>query len=424
MLCLQEEKPTIVIRNFSRRKAPKLSVFIPMCMEKGIVRPVDIKREFEALYPKQKPKTLEAYLWQCKKLGLTKEIRDQKGVDVARKESQKHVLDYPEVQTYILAAGQGRIQNRTIEGQKKGLIKIWEIMGRTDPHNWTYNDILINIEKVYPKAEDNRGRMTFSKPGAVNRLLSAINTIFPSPIRVPKGFGTGLAREAGELKDFFTFDEFNLFIENLTDTCSLSKEGWEALYKAQVNMGCREGNLGKIGIVSLLWEDIDYSRKRCSLREKGGRGNAGRIWMNLPLDLFPWLNGWNALMIYHKQRFGYVPTNERHETGNVFAVSYDEYRHQFYTTRKRCNGRISGDKETMRPHILRKTHAQWLVKLWVPIEQICGLFPDGHFGVGWDNPKILLKYYVTLEDEQRFKAEQQANERMKVLGLTAEAEVS
>jgi hypothetical protein len=32
-------------------------------------------------------------------------------------------------------------------------------------------------------------------------------------------------------------------------------------------------------------------------------------------------------------------------------------------------------------------------------------------------PAILLKYYVTLETEQRAKAEQQAQERMKALGL-------
>ncbi len=122
-------------------------------------------------------------------------------------------------------------------------------------------------------------------------------------------------------------------------------------------------------------------------------------------------------MTFHKKRFGYLPTNDRHEQGPAFPLVYAEYLQLFHETRRRCNGRISKDKETMRPHVLRRTHAQWLVKLWVPIEQICGLFPDGHFGVGWDNPKILLKYYVTLEDEQRFKAEQQAIDRMKMLGL-------
>lgn len=390
-------------------------------MAKGIVRPADMKREYEATYPKQKPKTLEAYLWQCKKLGLNKEKRDAAGVEVARKDSQKHVLDYPEVTRYILAAGQGRLQERTIEKQKQYLVRMWEINDRTNPHDWTYESILTNLEKVFPKEMDARGRLGFSKPGAVAKLLSAVSTIFPGIL--PKGFGSGLSREAGELKDFFTFEEFDLFTSNLTDTMNLSKEGWTAAFKAQVNGGFREGSRSAAdggsltGILSLQWQDIDYQKRRCSCREKGGRGKAGRVWTNVPLDLFPWLHGWEALMLYHKQCFNYLPTNERHQTGPVFKVAYDEYRHQFHDTRKRCNGRIAGDIETMRPHVLRRTHAQWLVKLWVPIEQICGLFPDGHFGVGWDNPKILLKYYVTLEDEQRFKAEQQAAERMQALHL-------
>lgn len=391
-------------------------------MAKGLVRPSDMKREYEAAYPRAKPKTLEAYLWHCQKLGLTKEKRDAAGIEVARKESQKHILDYPEIGKYVLAAGQGRLQENTVTEQKKTITQMWEIMQRTNPHEWTYESILTNLETKYPKVTDNRGRTGFSKPAAVNKLLSSVSTIFPGIL--PKGFGSGLTREAGELKDFFTFDEFDLFIGNLTDTFSLSMEGWAACYKAQVNIGSREGSVASeedkgslTGILSLRWEDINYEKRRCSLREKGGRGKAGRIWQNLPLDLFPWLNGWTALMLYHKQQFGYVPSNERHERGPAFKVSYNEYRHQFHDTRKRCNGRIAGDIETMRPHVIRRTHAQWLVKLWVPIEQICGLFPDGHFGVGWDNPKILLKYYVTLEDEQRFKAEQQAAERMQVLHL-------
>ena len=123
-------------------------------------------------------------------------------------------------------------------------------------------------------------------------------------------------------------------------------------------------------------------------------------------------------MLYHQKKYGYTSTNDHHEIGPAFpGVFYKEYSAQFHETRSRCNGRISGDKETMKPHIFRKTHGQWLVKLWVPVEQICGIFPDGYFGVGWDNPKILLKYYVTLEDEQRFKAEQQAAERMQALHL-------
>lgn len=430
MLCLQEErkpyqevrKPYSAVTHFVQRKAPKLKAFIQSCMEKGIVRPVDMKAEYEALYPIAKKKTLEAYSFHCKNLGFTKDVRDQKAIGVARREAQKHILDYAEVNKYVLAAGESRIQEGRIDDVKEDLTKIWNMLGRTDPHTWDYSTLLRMLNERFPKVVDCRGRVTRTKPAAALKLLCAVNTVFPGIL--PKGFGSGLVREAGELKDYFTFAEFDLFCDNLMDTCSLGVEGWLALFTAQVNMGCREGtqitadkSRTRNGILSLQWEDIDYSQRRCNLHEKGGRGKASRVWQNLPLDLFPWIHGWDALMLYHQKWYRYVPTNERHETGSAFPVLYKEYLRQFHDIRRRCNGRISGDKETLKPHIFRKTHGQWLVKLWIPIEQICGLFPDGYFGVGWDNPKILLKYYVTLEDEQRFKAERQAAERMRALNL-------
>ncbi len=387
------------------------------------MRPVDIKAEYEHQYPKQKPKTLEAYVMALKRSGLTKQVRDKQAETVIRKEEGKHILDYPEVANYVLLAENSRVQQSQIENQKRNITKIWEIMGRTDPHTWTYQTIMegianheVNGKKIYEKIVDERGRAGFQHPGAVLSLLSAVNTIFPN--KMPKGFGTGLTREAGELKDYLTFEEVNLFLSNLQDTPSLCLEGWKALFAAQINMGCREGTNQTNGICNILWENIDYAEKRMSIREKGGRGKASRLWKNVPLDLFPWLNGWKLLMAYHQKRFGYTPTNDMHETGRVWGeLHYAEYSAQFHATRKRCNGRIAGNKETMRPHVLRKTHAQWLVKLFVPMEQICGIFPDGHFGVGWDNPAILMKYYVTLEDKQRSRAEKQAQERMQALGL-------
>ena len=114
---------------------------------------------------------------------------------------------------------------------------------------------------------------------------------------------------------------------------------------------------------------------------------------------------------------GYEPSNDWHESGRVFPVHYETYQTHFHDTRRKCKGRISGNKETLKPHILRKTHAQWEVKFWVPLQDICGQFPDGFFGVGWDNPQILLKYYVTLESEATEKAFIQANERMIKLGV-------
>jgi hypothetical protein len=395
-------------------KKIKINDFIQKMLSQGIVKPSEIKAEFERQYPSQKPKSLDCFCKALKRKGWTKEKRAIEAVNVVRKQEGKHILDYEEIAKYKLNARVGHVQASQVDRQCQSLVTMWELMGRTDPHTWTYEGVINAIATKYPFVKVNDVEV-FSKKGAVRLLLSAVNTMFPSIL--PKGWYGNFSRKKGELKDYFTFEEFDLFIAQLTDTQDMSLEGWRALFKAQVNMGCREGVSGRTGIVSLSWENIDYEQKRCSLHEKGGRGDSGRLWKNLPLDLFPWLNGWNDLMLYHVKRFGYEPSNDRHETGKCFQVDYEVYSTMFKETRKKVEGRISGNKETLRPHILRKTHAQWLCKLWVPIEEICGQFPDGYFGVGWDNPQILLGYYITLESERREIVQKTANQRMIKLGV-------
>jgi hypothetical protein len=397
------------------RKAPKLKDFIQICIEKGMSRPTDIKNEYETQYPTAKKKTLDAYLFHCKNLGFTKAVRDGKAIDVARKEAQTHIIDYPEVAAYERSSQEGRIQQKQVDRQKQNLTTLWELLNCTSPYTWTYNSILDAIDKKYPFTVDDRGRQVREFPQAALALLTAVNTIFPG--KLPRGFGKGYHREAGEMKDHFTFDEGMLFFSNIIDTAELSLEGWNALFKSQVNLSCREGKNLKTGILSLDWDDINFAERRCSLHEKGGHGHAGRIWTNLPLDMFPFIHGWADLLTYHRKRFGYTPTNDRHEHGRCFPVDYHTYNQMFHDTRHRCNGRISGDKETMRPHVLRMTSAQWKVELGIEIPEICGNFPDGEFGVGWDNPAILLKYYITLSKKRIQKALSTMNQSIQELGL-------
>jgi len=229
----------------------------------------------------------------------------------------------------------------------------------------------------------------------------------------------GLKREAGELKDFFEFEEFEEFIRNTFDTPIMSKEGWEALYKAQVNMGCREGTRGNTGIVSLRWEDINYNTKRTKIRDKGKKGKPARLWSQIPLDLFYWIHGWEALEKWHEKRHGYKPTQDRHATGRVFPVKYGVYRINFHNVRRKCDSRISQDLETMRPHIFRKTHAQWAKRIGVSLENLCGNTESspciGRYGVGWDDPKVPLKYYLTPEPEEFAEQDQKIEARLQKL---------
>lgn len=391
-----------------RSKKIKTRIIVEECLNVGITSPSLIR---DTLARRGKRVTDNAITMQIKRLGIDRKAIEEK-IELDRR---KPIMENQRVRDYLTQASVSGITQRQIDGQLKHLQCIYEWMQKTPPETWSYQALIDVLKQHYPIREDERGRIVFEKPHAVADYLSAVNTIFPSVM--PRGWSAGFTREAGELKDYLTFEEFQQFCSMLTDTIVMKREGWEALFKAQVNGAMREGNKQKTGILSLRWEDIDYTTRRCQVREKGGRGHAARMWKNVPLDLFPWLHGWEALMTWHQLLYGYIPTNESHETGRVFAVSYPHYRKVFHETRKRCNGRIAGDGETLKPHVLRKTHAQWCVKLWIPIEQICGIFPDGWFGVGWDNPLILLKYYITLETEQRLKAEETMTERMQKLGL-------
>ena len=343
---------------------------------------------------------------------------DRKAIDEKVKiERQKDILDHQRVKDYITAASTSGITRNQRDSQIKHIQQMFEWMGRSQPEGWTYNSVIECLKQHYEHGEDERGRLKFKKEGAIQDYLSAINTMFP--LILPKGWSAGLGRKAGELKDNFSFEEFNAFINALEDTQQMSLLGWRALFKEQANMGAREGTRESTGILSLEWDNINYQTRRCSLREKGGKGDAARLWKNLPLDFFPWLHGWDDLVSYHVQQFGYEPTNECHAKGRCFSIDYDDLREQFHATRKATGLRIANDLETMKPHVLRKTHAQWLIKLRVPLERICGQFPSGRFGVGWDNPLNLLKYYVTLESDEEVEIMQKAQSRMLALGLVA-----
>jgi len=392
---------------------PKTRKFIEECLASGITSPSEMRDAYQQKYGKELSD--KAFTMALKRAGITKTQRQQIAAEAQKQTEVKDILDYEEVQRYIAQAEFARVKASTIDDMLKYIRIIWEWKGCTNPNTWTFEEIIECVKQRTPMKADDRGRMVFEQYGKVKWLFTALSAMFPKVL--PKGWSSNLGREAGELKDYLTFEEYNEFANNLCGTPQMTREGWHSLFDAQANSGAREGVTGKTGILSLRWEDIDYTARRCSLREKGTRGKAGRIWRNVPLDLFPWLHGWEALMIWHQQRYGYIPTNQRHETGKAFPVRYSAYNTQFHETRKKCNGRIAGDLETMRPHVMRMTHAQWLVKMWVPIEQICGIFPDGWFGVGWDDPKVLLRFYITLETEQLEKAEATMKERMEKLEL-------
>lgn len=409
---------------YGRKKILRTRQFVEECMKEEIFSPSEMSRRWNRKYGLEgdKQKTPEAFTMAMRRMGITAQKRLNLKHEAVKETEVKDIEDYPEVKRYLGFSDFQQISQQQKYRTLLNLRRLWKMMGKTNPNTWEFapnapeDRNLIACLKKYIGLDENG---QWKRPNMILQLLGAYNRCFQG--RLPKGYSTGLKREAGELKDFFEFDEFNEFIGNLTDTPKMSMEGWEALYKAQVNMGCREGTKGNTGIVSLRWEKINYKTRRCKIRDKGKKGKPARLWTQVPLDLFYWIGGWEALMKWHKQQYGYRPTQEKHATGKCFPIKYHHYNKMFHNTRHRCNNRISQDLETMKPHIFRKTHAQWAKRIGVSLENFCGNTESspciGRYGVGWDDPKIPLRYYLTPEPEEYIEQDQKIQRRLEKLKI-------
>jgi len=401
-----------------KKKIPKTVDFVRDCLNKGIFSPSEMSRRWNEIYT-SKQKEPHVFSKALRRMEiLPQDLLDMKH-EAQKDKELKDIEEYEEVKRYVaFSKGMGQITKKQIDRTLRELRILWNWMkaeGHPNPRQWTLEEIIEVLEKYEERNEHGQ----WKQKAKVNNLLGAFNRCFQGLL--PKGWSTGLKREAGELKDFIRFEAFQEFIEKIgIHAHGFPRIMWVSCYTSQVNAGAREGSGKSItGILSLKWENIDFERKRCSLREKGKKGHPARLWKNIPLDLFPFLHGWEALLEWHRQQFGYYPTSTRHGSGRVFPVHYRTYLAMFHQTRHKCTTRIREDLETMKPHIFRKTHGQWLCNFLVPIEWICGQFPNGWYGVGWDDPKILLAYYIDLglADNKRLEVNQKMQNRMVEIGL-------
>ena len=414
----------VLKRKKRKRKLQKIKDFVKDSLKEGETSPSEMARNYNDKFQLEgdKAKTPEAFTMAMRRMGITLEKRLEIKHEALKEKDFKDIEDYPEVKRYIGFGDFQQIGKAQKQNTLRNLRELWEMMNYTNPRNWDFDPNApedVNLIACLKKhiGHDDNGQ--WKRKNKVLQLLGAWNRTFTG--RLPRGWSMGLKREAGELKDFLEFVEFNEFINNLFDTQTMSVEGWEALYKAQVNMGCREGTLGNTGIVSLSWENINYETRRCKIRDKGKKGKPARLWTQIPLDMFHWLNGWEALEKWHEQRYGYKPTQQKHATGKCFPVNYHQYLRMFHLTRRKCDSRINQDLETMRPHIFRMTHAQWSKRIGVSLENLCGNTESspciGRYGVGWDDPKVPLKYYLTPEPEEYLEQDQKIQQRLEKLAI-------
>ena len=358
---------------------------------------IEIQKQYEAAYPNLPKKDSSTFRHALKAAGLTTTKKTEIQTSLRNNQAQTDIEAYPKVKAYRLGSMRDGVQAAQIEGQIRNLRKLWELMGKTNPDEWNENEVMEAVNRAYPLSLNaENGKMEYAAPSAVKTLLSPLSTMYSGILR--KNWSANLCQhKAGELKDFLAFYELDAFLNSITDTSALSYEGWQAMFRAHINLGCREGTNGKTGIIGLLWEDINFQSRRCSMREKGHRGNAGERWNDCPLDLFPYLRGWKFLMKFWEQQ-------GRPKKGNVFPISYNTYNVMFHATLKKAAEkfnipRLAENSDTLRLHINRRTHGQYCRRLGIPLEYICGDAPFGRYGVGWKDPKIPVKYYLTLESE-------------------------
>jgi len=405
-----------------RRKPQKVRKFVEQCLNEGVTSPSEMARAYNQQFglEGEKARTSVAFTKAMRRMGISAKKRLELKHEVQRETEVKDIEDYPEVKRYLGFSDFQQISKAQKRKTLYNLRKLWEAMGCTNPKTWEFDpnapeerNLIMCLKRMV--GQDERGQ--WKRPSRVNDLLGAYNRTFQGYL--PKGWSMGLKRDPSELKDFLEFTEFAEFIQKLIDTPQMSREGWEAMYKAEVNTGARGGNTATRkkalhGILSLKWEHINYKTRRCRIRDKGKKGKPARLWKEIPLDLFYWLRGWEALERYHEQQHGYSPTPERHAIGRCFPIAYYEYRIQFEENRHRCESRIAQDLETMRPHILRKTHAQWGKRIGISLENLCGN-PEagiGRYGVGWDDPKVPLAYYLTPEPEEFKEQDEKIQKRL------------
>lgn len=382
-----------------RGRRIKVKKFVQQCIDKGIFSPSEMAHEYNKLYglTEDKAKSRWAFTKAMRRLKISAKDRlnlkseSRKAVDVL------DITEYSEVQKYLGFSDMAQISNFQKQRTLKDLRILWEWMGRTNPRLWEFSPDApkeINLLACLKEqiGQDENGK--WKRPNQVLVKLGAFNRCFQGIL--PKGWSMGLKRPAGELKDHWEIHEYTEFETKLTDTRKISREGWIALFSTQTTTGAREGAMheGKSGILGLRWENINFDTRRCKMYDKGKRGHPLLLWEQVPLDLFPWLNNWSKLMRYWEQC-------GKPMSGRLFKVGYSNYLDKFHDTRRLCSSRIAEDSETQRPHILRKTHAQWGKRIGVTLDNLCGdtgTYPHiGRYGVGWTDPKVPVQYYLTKE---------------------------
>ena len=361
----------------ARQKISRVSIFKMLALEWDRRK---IKRE---------AKISERTFWNIKaEYNILSEKRKAQIKDLALEQGRVKARfeDYEFVQKWIT-----RMKNDRIRSWRNRFLycrKIWLILQKKNPKNWTTDDIKIRAISELRKITKN----VFNYLVAVRSLRPDLKDEVTTKRHKPKPkfkwkYVYERIMEQGKLETFFKTEDFKK----------------ELIKRLHVTLGCREGTKGEGGILGLEWDRINWNKKTIDVYES--KTGEGFYWLNCPLDLF----GDRTFEMLKE----YWIEQGKPKEGKIFNdVSYlpngkELSLIEIYKETAEAIGEEYG-REGITPHFARKLHACLLIDVDVPLEMVAG---DGHFGimgVGWTSKDTLCKYYLAFRKrkvrEARIKA--------------------
>ena len=343
----------------------------------------------------------EATYWRIKaEFEKFSETEKQTIRDLASQEEKVKAkfIEYEFVQRWVQRIKSGRKPVKSWRTRFNSCRRVWMILQKKNPENWTIDDIEL---RAIPEL-----RKRCSK--SINHYLVALRSLRPD-FKFPDEKGETLPTERKPEPTY----EWKIIYEKIMQKglkSYFAVGGFQAelIKRLHVTLGCREGTTGIGGILGLEWNRVHWNKRTIDVYE--GKTGGGFYWLDCPLDLFG-DRTFEMLRQYWVQQG--KPTS-----GKIFGdVGYHAtkfrkakvYLTDIYKETAEAIGEVYGRKG-ITPHFARKLHACLLIDADVPLEMVAGDKPFGIMGVGWEDLSTLKKYYLafrkTKVEENRQKAKQ------------------
>ena len=296
--------------------------------------------------------------------------------------------DYELVQKWVVRMESERIKSR--RGRLNLCRKIWLILQKKNPENWTIDDIKLRAIPELRKTTK-----------SVFNYLIAVRSLRPD-FKFPdeKGETLSTKREKGKISFAWKYIYQRIVQEGLVqkffESARIDSENPlrdEGLVRTHVTLGCREGSRGEGGVLGLEWEKINWKAKTIDVYE--GKTGGGFYWLDCPLDLFG-DTCFNLLEEY------WVQCGKPRE-GKIYPMDYQQLKAIYDRIAKALDMNIH-------PHFARKLHASLLRSKDIKLEIVAGDAPHGIVGVGWEDLSTLKKFYIAFAQEDIQKTKEKARE--------------